>query len=120
MHDKSHVLQHLIFVFPKFLYSHLLLLFLSSLPFFLFVTILSWLFFQRQPLKVEIKSAYTLSFIGYIVVIVKFSILPHYKYMLIFSQREYFKQGKIDQFRQILEEGSSPGTYLCFYKLVYS
>lgn len=24
-------------------------------------------------------------------------------------QREYFKQGKVDQFRQILEEGSSPG-----------
>lgn len=29
-------------------------------------------------------------------------------------QREYFKQGKIDQFRQILEEGSSPGTYDTF------
>lgn len=27
------------------------------------------------------------------------------------TQREYFKQGKIDQFRQILEEGSSPGTF---------
>ena len=25
------------------------------------------------------------------------------------SQREYFKQGKLEQFRQILEEGSSPG-----------
>lgn len=24
-------------------------------------------------------------------------------------QREYFKQGKVEQFRQILEEGSSPG-----------
>ncbi|KAF7148919.1 hypothetical protein RHSIM_Rhsim03G0229000 [Rhododendron simsii] len=24
--------------------------------------------------------------------------------------REYFKQGKIEQFRQILEEGSSPGS----------
>ncbi|KDO53537.1 hypothetical protein CISIN_1g0013571mg, partial [Citrus sinensis] len=23
-------------------------------------------------------------------------------------QREYFKQGKVEQFRQILEEGSSP------------
>ena len=27
-------------------------------------------------------------------------------------QREYFKQGKVDQFRQILEEGSSPGIIL--------
>lgn len=26
------------------------------------------------------------------------------------AKREYFKQGKIDQFRQILEEGSSSGT----------
>lgn len=24
-------------------------------------------------------------------------------------QREYFKQGKVEQFKQILEEGSSPG-----------
>lgn len=30
---------------------------------------------------------------------------------LVLMQREYFKQGKIDQFRQILEEGSSPGIY---------
>ncbi|KAK6152003.1 hypothetical protein DH2020_014638 [Rehmannia glutinosa] len=28
--------------------------------------------------------------------------------LLIWVQREYFKQGKIEQFRQILEEGSSP------------
>jgi uncharacterized protein YdeI (YjbR/CyaY-like superfamily) len=26
--------------------------------------------------------------------------------------REYFKQGKIEQFRQILEEGSGPGLFL--------
>lgn len=30
---------------------------------------------------------------------------------LVLMQREYFKQGKIDQFRQILEEGSSPGIF---------
>ena len=34
---------------------------------------------------------------------------------LLFGQREYFKQGKIEQFRQILEEGSSPGIYPSFY-----
>jgi hypothetical protein len=28
-------------------------------------------------------------------------------------QREYFKQGKLDQFRQILEEGSSHGNSYC-------
>jgi hypothetical protein len=27
------------------------------------------------------------------------------------AQREYFKQGKIEQFRQILEEGSGPGKF---------
>ena len=30
---------------------------------------------------------------------------------LLFTQREYFKQGKIEQFRQILEEGSGPGQF---------
>jgi hypothetical protein len=29
-------------------------------------------------------------------------------------QREYFKQGKVEQFRQILEEGSGPGNLLLF------
>ena len=33
-----------------------------------------------------------------------------YIYLLVtVLQREYFKQGKVDQFRQILEEGSSHG-----------
>ena len=27
-------------------------------------------------------------------------------------QREYFKQGKVEQFRQILEEGSGPGNFV--------
>lgn len=30
----------------------------------------------------------------------------------VMMQREYFKQGKVEQFRQILEEGSSPGILL--------
>lgn len=30
-------------------------------------------------------------------------------------QREYFKQGKVDQFRQILEEGSSPGILSLYF-----
>lgn len=41
-------------------------------------------------------------------------------------QREYFKQGKLEQFRQILEEGSSPGNLAtlflfitCFWCLIF-
>ena len=42
------------------------------------------------------------------------SLLITVNYMVLLSmlmQREYFKQGKIEQFRQILEEGSSPGIF---------
>lgn len=34
---------------------------------------------------------------------------------LVMLQREYFKQGKLEQFRQILEEGSSPGNHTLFF-----
>jgi hypothetical protein len=35
--------------------------------------------------------------------------LTYLNLLVMVLQREYFKQGKVDQFRQILEEGSSPG-----------
>lgn len=35
-----------------------------------------------------------------------------FRYVL---QREYFKQGKLEHFRQILEEGSSPGMLLYYH-----
>lgn len=39
----------------------------------------------------------------------KFQLQFFFLVYLTCAQREYFKQGKIEQFRQILEEGSGPG-----------
>lgn len=35
--------------------------------------------------------------------------------LIVWVQREYFKQGKVEQFKQILEEGSSPGKKFLWY-----
>ena len=79
----------------------------APLDLWLIIAVSSLTFYFNFP---QIHSNFSLVLVLVLVVIL-------FIYLFIFVnddalQREYFKQGKVEQFRQILEEGSGPGNFV--------